>query len=327
MKRVLWIILFICLSLLSPSSVMAIEGSVLGIHILNPGEASQAHQLLQYEGGSETWHYVTIPLTLNDLTKKDQWQSFFLYAKEQKLIPLVRLSSRFENGTWQIPNKKEVVNLISFLSDLDWPTNERYIIVFNEVNHSKEWGGKLDPAGYADVLKFTSNWAKSEGKNYHVMPAAMDLAAPNGGATMDSFRYWDEMRAADGQIFDYIDELNSHSYPNPGFSASPEAQGKNSLRGFTYELEYLKKNTGRDYRVFITETGWVENAATRRWLNSYYSYAMEHIWNDPRVVAVTPFILQGAPGPFAGFSFLNSSNQPTLQYVAYQTALQKSAQR
>jgi hypothetical protein len=88
----------------------------------------------------------------------------------------------------------------------------------------------------------------------------------------------------------------------------------------------LKKKTGRDLRTFITETGWVENASTSRWLESYYTYAFQHIWSDPRIIAVTPFVLRGDPGPFAGFSFLDKNNRPTIQYVAMQNALKKTNQ-
>jgi hypothetical protein len=50
-----------------------------------------------------------------------------------------------------------------------------------------------------------------------------------------------------------------------------------------------------------------------------------HVWSDPRVVAVTPFVLRGDPGPFAEFGFLDKNNQPTRQYRALQQALNRVA--
>ncbi len=316
-----FIALFLATILVRPTASYASDGSVLGIHILSPSEAPQARELLRGSGLPDEWHYVTIPLTLSDLKKQSDWQTFFDYAKAEKLIPIVRLSTQAENGAWAIPTQKNVIDLIDFLSVLNWPTNDRYIIVFNEVNHAQEWGNSLDPAGYAQMLSFASNWAKSENKNFQILPAAMDLAADNSSGTEEAFSYLEKMRQANPDIFKYIDFWNSHSYPNPGFSASPTLSGKESLRGYQTELSYVKAKTGLDFKTFITETGWVDDSANHRWLSNYYLYAAQNIWNDDRIVAVTPFVLQGAPGPFTQFTFLDASGLPTQQYRAYQAAI------
>ena len=216
-----------------------------------------------------------------------------------------------------------IISQLSFLSRLTWPTGERYIIVYNEVNHSSEWGGRVDPEEYSNILKFVSNWAHTEKKNYIVLPAAMDLAAPNGKNTLEAFNYLSQMYSLDPEIFSYIDVWNSHSYPNPGFISSPTRYGKNSLRGFEKELDFWKIKTGNDYKVMITETGWKETAWNSRQLSSYYVYAMENIWSDDRVLAVTPFLLKGSPGPFSSFSFYDADNQPTNQFHAFVSALKK----
>lgn len=306
----------------SSQPVQAAEGEVLGIHILSTAELPAASTLLKNPDKPESWHYVTIPVTLNDLQKQQEWQNFFNQARQQQIIPLVRLATKVEGDTWVVPSRHDITQLISFLSNLTWPTEERYIIILNETNHAKEFGGRISPEEYADILRFASQWARSEHKNYVILPGAMDLAAPNGPVTMEAFTYLNRMVAFDPEIFNHIDYLNSHAYPNPGFSSAPQRKGQNTLEGFKYELAYLKEKTGKDFQVFITETGWVENRATSRWLSNYYQYALQHIWSDARVKAVTPFILQGSPGPFAGFSFLDETGRPTNQYLAYQRLLQ-----
>jgi len=310
-------------SLLLPIHIYAQEGEVLGIHILNPDESSSAKQMLQVtENQSDAWHYVTIPFTLDDVDRPDYWQTFFNQAKDQKLIPLVRLTTEFEDNAWKIPNRKEITDMISTLAQLDWPTDDKHIIIFNEVNHSKEWGGTLDPESYAQVLTFAADWAHSENVNFKVLPAAMDLAAPNGSQALEAFNYLEQMYGYDDRVFKVIDIWNSHSYPNPGFSSAPTRTGKNSLRGFEYELAYLKEKTNKNFDVMITETGWVETYATRQWLPNYYTYALQHIWSHPQVIAVTPFLYRGAPGPFSTFSFVDEVGQPTAQYLALRQALQ-----
>ena len=230
--------------------------------------------------------------------------------------------SEFDGKSWTIPTRKNITDQITFLSQFDWPHDEKYIIVFNEPNHKSEFGGIIDPVQYTKILKFTADWAHTEDLNYKILPAGLDLAAPNGLFTMEAFNFISRMLKSDKDIFDNIDYWNSHSYPNPGFVSSPTRTGKNSMRGFKYELDYLKKNLNKDFKVFITETGWINNAITSRWLDYYYQYSADHIWSDDRVIAITPFILRGDPGPFSGFAFIDRHSKPTKHYSAYQKVLE-----
>lgn len=290
----------------------------IGMHILHVGEITAARAALAELDRAEEWRYFTIPLTLADLEKPLEWQKFFDQARELRVIPLVRLTTTYspEKDAWEQPTYKDIVRQIEFLKKLNWPTDQKHIIIFNEVNHSKEWGGELDPAHYARVLLFATNWAHTEQANFVVLPAALDLAAPNGVKTTEAFTYLEQMLAAEPEVFNSIDVWNSHSYPNPGFASAPTRTGKNSLRGFEHELAFIEEKTSRALQVMITETGWDADARLARLLPSYYTYALEHIWSDERVIAVTPFLFQGSPGPFAGFSFVDANGKPTAQLTA-----------
>lgn len=320
-KTYISILSALLLILLSPTPTSAMTG--FGVHILRPEEISQAKAFLREENNPDVWHYVTIPLTLDDLNHSQEWQTFFTTAKQDKIIPIIRLATRFENGAWQIPTRKNITELFTFLNRFDWPTNERYVIVFNEVNHSAEWGGQLNPASYAAALEFASSWAHSEGKNYVILPSAMDLAANNSTQTREAFTYLDQMVATDPEILSAIDVWNSHSYPNPGFSSAPTQSGQASVRGFIHELAWLKEKTGKDYQTFITETGWMNTPQTSRWLTQYYLYSLQHVWSNPQVIGVTPFLLKGDPGPFSKFGFIDQNDQPTAQYKAVQEAFKR----
>ncbi len=320
-KKYLILLLFFIILLSRPMSILARQGQVLGIHIMHTYEIEDAYSLIENYKKAHTF-YLTIPFTLEDLNKKQQWQQFFNQAREKKMIPLVRLCTKVEDGVWVVPTRKNVVDMIDFLDQLSWPTERKYIIVFNEVNHAAEWGGTINPSLYADFLKFSYNWAKATDPDFFVLPAAMDLAAPNGTKTWEAFRYLQAMQQESEDIFEYVDAWNSHSYPNPGFSSSPTLKGKNSIRGFLHELEYLKRVTGKDYKVYITETGWIANGYNDRWLDDYYQYALDHVWSHDSVEAVTPFTLKGSPGPFAGFSFFDDQGKETVHYYAYQKALE-----
>lgn len=319
-RLVLTTILVIGLTFFAPREAKA--GEVLGIHILHPSEINDVTTLLKTEANKDQWSYVTIPYGLADVEKNTEWQAFFDICRDKKLIPIVRLVTKAEGPTWVVPTKKNIVDLSNGLSKLNWPTDERLVIMFNEPNHAKEWGGTINPEEYATVLRFGAEWFKTEGKNYKVLPAGLDLAAPNGSQTMEAFTYWKRALAVDPDLFQVIDDWNSHSYPNPGFSSSPTRTTQNSLKGFIHELEFVKEHSDRDLGVYITETGWAENAATRRHLTNYYAYAQQHIWSDPRVKAVTPFLLRGAPGPFAEFSFFDQAGNKTVQFDAYRKIIE-----
>lgn len=312
--------LWLVLAAMAPALVQA-NSEKMGVHLLQTYELDNASAMFDQLEKSDEWHYITIPFSLDDLNKKTVWQDFMRQAKEHKIRPIVRLVSRFENGSWKIPNRKEVVDQLDFLASLDWPTSERYVIIFNEVNHANEWGGQLNPADYARTFAFAASWAHALDKNFVVLPAAMDLAANNSGETMDAFVYLEKMFEYDPEVFSYVDVWNSHSYPNPAFSASPEKTDRQSLRGFIHELAWLKDKTGQDFKVVVSETGWQTNSKTSYWLKNYYSYAWQHIYTDDRIIAVTPFVLQGAPGPFANFSFLDEDGKQTLAYQAYVEAV------
>jgi hypothetical protein len=86
-------------------------------------------------------------------------------------------------------------------------------------------------------------------------------------------------------------------------------------------LNWLKNKTGKDFDVFITETGWASSYLTNYYLDDYYFYALQHIWSDTRVKAVTPFLMKGSPGPFASFSFFDAANNPTVQLFSLQKAI------
>ncbi len=296
------------------------RGEVLGIHILAPGEISRANQLLSR--GDDKDKFVTVPLTLKDLERKNEWQHFLNEAHALKIRPIIRFTTRFENGSWTVPTRIDVMRMTSFLSALDWHRPELTVILFNEPNHANEWGGNLDPEGFAKISAFAAQWVGTEAKDYTVLPAAMDLAADGNKNTMEAFAYWTRALAVEPTLLEHFDAWNSHSYPNPAFSASPDKTGKNSLRGYETELAFVKKYTQKDFPVYITETGWNQNLLSNQRLKDYFIKAYAKIWSsDTRIVAVTPFLLQGAPGTFAPFSFLDKDGNPTMAYEVYQDIL------
>lgn len=294
------------------------QGEVLGIHLLSPAELPQAQKLLETK--ENTAHFVTLPITFDDLNYKSRWQNFLNEAHDAHIKPLIRLTTRFENGAWVVPNQADIMRYASFLSSLDWKDEELTIILFNEPNHANEWGNKLDPEGYVRIADFATDWFKTESKKYIVLPAGLDLSANNSSGTMDEFSYWKRAIAERPEFLEKLDGWTSHSYPNPGFSSNPWKTDKGSLRGYQHELSFLGEYTKKEFPVYITETGWNTYQLSNWEVQRYYEVAYKQIWStDARIRAVTPFLLQGAPGTFAPFSFLDARGNPTKSYDVYKS--------
>lgn len=311
----------------SADSVHAI-GKV-GMHVLQPEEIEKVSTLFQkvrFSANADEEEtqplYITITYGFDDINHPERWNEAFRVAKENNIIPLVRLSTSFDakNNAWQIPNRYQLVKLLSSLDSLEWPQSKRHVILFNEPNHAPEWGGTFDVESLANSLQFAADWLHTEQEQYIVMPPALDLAAANTADTKEAFEYWSMLLAQNDELLNHFDAWNSHSYPNPGFISSPYSSSRNSLRGYEHELAFLSQHTDKQWSVYITETGWLDRLSEST-LRNYYRYAMNDIWSDERVVAVTPFLLAGAPGPFSEFSFIDQNGNPTRQWQALSAAI------
>jgi hypothetical protein len=288
-----------------------------GIHILFPAEVSDAAPLVNSGGGD--WGYVTIPIQGSD-RNLDKWQSFMDDCARRHLIPIIRLATTgdyFVQGSWSQPSDFDVLDFANFLNSLNWPTKNRYVVIFNEPNRGDEWGGTPDPTTYAQILDFASHIFKQTNPNFFVISAGLDNGASNvPGQSIDELTFMQEMDDAVPGIFAEIDGLGSHSYPNPGFTATP-SDYQMGIDSFVYQNDLVYQLTGKKLPVFITETGWTSDKISDATQVGYYTQAFADYWNDPEVVAVTPFVLRADSGPFVQFTFLKNGS-PTAVYSAYE---------
>lgn len=279
-----------------------------GIHILFPSELSEASAFVNSSNG--VWGYVTIPIQIGD-RDLDKWQKFMDDCRDKKLIPIIRLATEpyyLDTSVWRKPTKLDAIDFANFLDSLNWPTENRYIIVFNEVNRFDEWGGEPpDPVEYAEVLAFASDAFRRRDDDFYIIMAGMDNAAPNDGVKyLDNLVYIKQMIEAKPEIVDKIDGFSSHSYPNPGFSQPPSATKVEGTATYKYEYDIINKDSDRKIPAFITETGWTTDSLTDVIVAEYYKQAYEEIWelDNNRIVAVTPFLLNSSGGQFENFSFV-----------------------
>lgn len=278
-----------------------------GIHLTtaNHEEIKAAANLVNGKTGN--WGYVTLVIPDNDLNV-DKWQAVFDELRIRQLIPIVRLATHGQGENWVVPQPQESQKWVRFLNHLNWVTQNRYLILFNEPNHSNEWGGRVDAEAYADVALAFAKALKEANSDYFVMLAGLDQAAPQQLPRYGSAEYFLKTVVAQMGVEDYqryFDGLSSHSYPNPGFTASVYNRGWGSVVGYEVELALLRSlGVKKELPVFVTETGWRHDLVGEAQAASNFVIAYTQLWlKDPRVVAVTPFVLNYQSEPFLGFSW------------------------
>ncbi len=314
-------ILLSCIFIMLPTPAFADDprakpNNKIGIHILFPSELEDAARLINNNGGQ--WGYVIIPIQSGDKDLK-KWQDFMDGAKRLHVIPIIRLATEgdyFNTKVWRKPQDADIVDFANFLNSLTWPTKNRYVVVYNEVNRSDEWGGLSDPAEYAQILSYAVTVFKSKSVDFFIISSGMDNASITvPGTSFNQYDYFSLMQSAVPGIFNQIDGIASHSYPNPGFIQPVTRDGPHTVNSFKYEKRYIEGFSEKNLPVFITETGWVKDRVPDATIGLYYRQAFESVWNDESVVAVTPFILT-ASGPFAPFSFTNPDGNKSEGYKA-----------
>ncbi len=314
MKIFLVVLLFIIFTPVTAFAVydpLSVPNNKFGIHIITPSpdESSPAAELTNTNGD---WGYITVIIQQND-KKTDKWQEFFNDLRRRHLIPIVRITTQTEGVNWKRPDPDDANSWADFLNSLNWPTKNRYVVIFNEPNQGHEWGGEVSAKSYALILDKWITALKSRNEDFFVMNAGFDASAPHQPPNFEEeVSFLQEMNFEIPGIFNKLDGWVSHSYPNPGYVGSPDGQGRGTVKTWYWEIQQLKAlGVTKDLPIFITEAGWKHaeglsfnpNYPPANTLSSYYQNAFENAWNSERIVAVTPFLLNYQEAPFDHFSF------------------------
>lgn len=296
---------------------LAVPNNKLGVHILSPDEIDQAADLVNNSGKGQ-WGYVVVPIQAVDRDRL-KWTLFFQKAAQNKVIPVIRIATFASGPDWAEPDNEDLIDFANFLNDLPWPTKNRYVIIFNEVNHSQEFGGIISPERYADVLYNAVSVFKKRSPDFFILPSAMDNGTITDSNSMHYRQYLSRMFRHRPEVFSLIDGWNSHSYPNPAFKGRPSDIHDHSIASFKTDLSLVNAFTSKKLPVFITETGWDISSLGAEKVSSNFSYAFDRVWSDSRIVTVAPFLLRASAGPFTIFSLIGTDNRPTSVYKSLQS--------
>lgn len=298
------------------SDPLSVPNNKVGIHILFTDEIGDAARLVNSNGGD--WGYVTIPIQSGD-RNLEKWQKFMDKAASDHVIPVLRLATEgdyFNTKVWRKPILSDITDFANFLDSLNWPTINRYVIVFNEPNRGDEWGGIPNPEEYAEILSFASSFFKFKNNNFFIISAGMDNAAANSSNSINEYDYIRGVNSYAPGIFNQIDGFGSHSYPNPGFSQEPSKVGYMSTSSFRSEKNLVKSFGAKDLPVFITETGWSREFVAEDVAARYFNSAFTSVWADSDIVTITPFLLKAGTLPFIHFSLFKEDGSKSLMYNA-----------
>ena len=320
LKLITLLFAFVGLVLAMPRPTQALSdpfstlNNKVGIHLIDENDLQDAARLVNSGGGD--WGYVKLVIREDDRST-EKWQNVFDRMRELHLIPIVRLATKVERGLWVKPRVEDIGSWVDFLNSLNWVVENRYVVIFNEPNHAKEWGGEINPEEYGWFLKEFSRRLKEKSPDFFILPAGLDASAPSGTETLDELQFIRRMVAKESDVFQFIDGWSSHSYPNPNYSGSPDAFGRGTVRTYLWEKNQLSLYGAGHLPVFILETGWqhrdgkveARNLLSPEAVAEYYVRAFADAWNDATIVAVVPFLLNYQDSPFDHFSWkkINSS--------------------
>jgi hypothetical protein len=307
----MWILLFFLLLIAKSNPILASDRSIFGLHLSQTSDIDSAKNIINSNGGD--WGYVTIVLRTDQLNFQ-MWQDFMDNCRLNHLTPIIRLATIMEKDYWKKPEYSDIDNLTNFLASLNWPHSRQIVSLFNEPNQGKEWGGGVDAKSYTDLALYTAKRLKNLNPNFYILSGGLDLAAPSKPPNFESAgSFYQQIYQYKPEYFDLLDALASHSYPNHGFVGSPNDQGQHSIRGYQWELAFLKKlGVKKELPVIISETGWPHregqslnrNFYTSKITSSLLLTALDVWQQDSRVLAVTPFIYNFPYPPFDHFSWL-----------------------
>jgi hypothetical protein len=238
-----------------------------------------ASDLVNSAGGD--WGYITITLVDQDRNDPSRLQRILNQCAHRHLTPIIRVATRFDlrTATWSRPEWDGPYRWRELFSDLQWPTTLKYVVVGNEPNLGREWGGEVDPGGYA---RYLDKWleAFADDPSFRIFNGALDASNDTSMPDrMDEFEFIDAMRE---EVPSLVDRL--HGWASNPYHFWWGTEARFTYKAYEAELDYL----GRDMPVIVMEFHAFEIDEPRM-VAEYYAEAYDYWLADPRIIAITPF--------------------------------------
>jgi hypothetical protein len=280
-----------------------IPNNIVGLNVARlhqPRYIWATSDLVNANGGD--WGYLTVVWTTQDRDgpmAEYNLQLFLDRCFEFHVQPIVRVATKFEakreptvpgqpavkpnpqgaEGTWTRPDWSEPLKWREFFERGRWPTRHAWIVVGNEPNLGREWGGEVDAAGYARYLAHFLDVFEGAPR-FDVVSGALDISNTTALPVMqDALEFLDQMGAAVPGLFERLPAWASNPYSVPGHGLGVR------YTHLAYEAELDR--IGRDMPVLITEAGHLQTGDEYE-IARFYAEAFRDWMADPKVVAATP---------------------------------------
>jgi hypothetical protein len=280
-----------------------IPNNIVGLNVARlhqPNYIWATSDVVNANGGD--WGYITVVWTIQD--REDRMaeynlQLFLDRCYEFHVQPIVRVATKFEakreptvpgqpavkpnlqgaEGSWTRPDWDEPLKWRAFFERGKWPTRHAWIVIGNEPNLGREWGGAVDAAGYAKYLDHVLD-VFADAPRFDIVSGALDISNTTAMPVMqDALEFLDEMGATVPGLFERLPAWASNPYHVPNLGPGV----RYTHRAYEAELDRI----GREMPVLITEAGNLQTGDELE-IARFYAEAFRDWMADPKVVAATP---------------------------------------
>jgi hypothetical protein len=280
-----------------------IPNNIVGLNVARlhqPNYIWATSDVVNANGGD--WGYITVVWTIQD--REDRMgeynlQLFLDRCYEFHVQPIVRVATKFEakreptvpgqpaikpnqqgaEGSWTRPDWDQPLKWREFFERGKWPTRHAWIVIGNEPNLGREWGGAVDAAGYARYLDHVLD-VFADAPRFDVVSGALDISNTTAMPVMqDALEFLDEMAATVPGLFARLPAWASNPYHVPNLGPGVR------YTHLAYEAELDR--IGREMPVLITEAGNLQTGDEQE-IARFYAQAFRDWMADPKVVAATP---------------------------------------
>lgn len=252
------------------------------------------------------------PVGPSTTTINPQWIKFINGCYSRQLIPVIRLGTWIENGSWVKPAADSPGNYTTWANAIknivsQMPRNDQiplYIEILNECNNNMEWSGQANPTEYAQFFVQASNAIRSLGDpRIKILNCGL---SPGGSYNNVQFV------AACCQVPGFIDAFDAwacHPYPfyppEINIHDGTASMGMFTIDSYLAELQVLAQHGRPGVKIIATETGYglgpegedVRADLTMRAFRDYWSK-----W--PEVLGICPYEFCDPLGGNAGLDWV-----------------------
>lgn len=271
------------------------------------------------------------PVGPSVITINPQWVKFINGCYARGLIPVIRLGTWMEGGSWVKPTPDSPGNYHSWATALknivaqmprsgDTPL---YIEVLNECNNNMEWSGAADPIEYARFFVQTSNAIRSlADSRIRILNCGL-----SPGGSYNNVAYVEACCGVPGFI-NAFDVWAFHTYPGVppeiNIHDGTAPMGAHTIDSYLAELEVLANHGRTGVQVIATETAYSlgpdgEDARADRVMRAFRDY-----WSRwPEVLGICPYEFCDPHGGNDGLDWVNRmsgttpQNLPTIAHEQY----------